>query len=267
MQGLLSIAGVGEPSALAALAIIYATAAVFSGLSGFGFSAIGCLSLIVLPPQVGIAMLMCLSLVTQASSLGSLWRELRQHAGSWKSGEGVLPYLAGGTIGMPVGLAILALADARELNVALGSLLVGYSIWSLTKPTDLRLRTGAPAVQRSFLVGMMGGIVGGFSAFPGSAIVVWNGLLGVGKEQGRALTQPFILWMQAVGLVLLLMTRPQVFSAAFMGLFAAVVPLVLIGTAVGVAIYRKTGDVGYRRVTFAALGVSGLGLIAKVLIA
>jgi hypothetical protein len=28
---------------------------------------------------------------------------------------------------------------------------------------------------------------------PGSALVVWNGLKNVPKEQGRALTQPFIL--------------------------------------------------------------------------
>jgi uncharacterized protein len=266
MQDLFNVAGIGGPATLIALATIYTTAAVFSGLSGFGFSAIGCLSLIVLPPQVGIAMLMCLSLVTQASSFGSLRRELQRNTGSWRSGQGVLPYLAGGTMGMPFGLAILAFVGARSLNVALGALLIGYSVWSLAKPTDLRLKAGKPQAKRSFFIGVMGGIVGGFSAFPGSALVVWNGLLGVGKEEGRALTQPFILWMQVVGLTILLATRPQTFSTSFLSLFATVLPVVLIGTAIGVAIYRKTGDVGYRRVTFAALGVSGLGLVAKVML-
>ncbi len=255
------------PSTLAALAVICTSAAVFSGLSGFGFSAIGCLSLIVLPPQVGIPMLMSLSLVTQASSFGSLWHELRRHTGLWDGGDGVLPYLAGGTVGMPAGLSILAFINARSLNIVLGGLLVTYSIWSLAKPADLRVKSGGPQARRSFLVGMLGGIVGGFSAFPGMAVVVWNGLVGVGKEKGRAVTQPFILWMQTVGLALLLATRPQIFSASFARLFALVLPVVLIGTAVGVAIYRRTGDVGYRRITFAALGVSGLGPVAKVLIA
>ncbi len=165
MPALAILAAFGGPSTLATLAVIYATPAVFSGLSGFGFSAIGCLSLVVIPPAVGVPMLMCLSLVTQASSFGTLRRELRRQAGSSKDG-GVLPYLAGGTLGMPVGLGILTFVGARELDVVLGALLVGYSIWSLVKPATLRLHAGSPNPRRAFVVGMMGGIVGGFSASP-----------------------------------------------------------------------------------------------------
>jgi uncharacterized membrane protein YfcA len=255
------------PRALAALAGIYSTAAVFSGLSGFGFSAIGCLSLLVLPPQLGIALLMALSLATQASSFGSLWPELRQHALPWSRRDGVVPYLAGGTLGMPAGLAVLSLLGARELTVALGLLLVAYAGWSLLKPAALRLGDTRPSRWRSFLVGAVGGVVGGFSAFPGSALVVWNGLVGVSKEQGRALTQPFILWMQVVGLVLVTVMRPRLFDAAFWLVFAAALPAALLGNALGVAIYRRTGDVGYRRITFAALGLTGAGLVLKVLLA
>src|SRR5215510_14880848 len=108
MHDLSSLTAAGHPATLLLLAAIYGTAAVFSGLSGFGFSAIGCLTLGFLPAQLGIAVLMGLSLVTQASSLGSLYGELRAHAGSSRGGDGVLPYLAGGTVGMPFGLAILA---------------------------------------------------------------------------------------------------------------------------------------------------------------
>ena len=39
-----------------------------------------------------------------------------------------------------------------------------------------------------------------------------------------------------------------------------------MGNALGVAIYRKTGDVGYRRITFAALGLSGCGLVFKIIL-
>jgi hypothetical protein len=158
MQELTNLPSVGHPAALAALALIYTTAAVFSGLSGFGFSAIGCLSLALLPPQTGIAMLMSLSLVTQAWSFRSLRGELRRHSGSWTRRDGA-PYLICGTAGMPVGLGILAHHAAAAL------------------------------------------------------------------------------------------------------------PVTLLGNSVGVAIYRKAGDVGYRCITFAALGVSGFGLVAKVLIA
>jgi len=267
MHAFFDFSSLGGPSAALALAAIYTTAAVFSGLSGFGFSAIGCLSLIVLPPQLGVAVLMGLSLLTQAASFGSLWGELRRHAGRWNQRDGVVPYLAGGTAGMPIGLAILAAFGARDLTASLGLLLVAYATWSLLKPATLRLGNRKPSLRRSFLVGAAGGIVGGFSAFPGSALVVWNGLMGIGKEEGRALTQPFILWMQTVGLLLLLVTRPQLFSHAFWTVLLSAAPAALLGNLLGVAIYRRTGDVGYRSVTLVALGISGLGLLLKVVLA
>jgi uncharacterized membrane protein YfcA len=245
------------------LAALYTMAAVFSGLSGFGFSALGCLSLVLLPPRLGVPVLMGLSLITQASSLRSLRDELQQHLRPWLRRDGVVPYLVGGTVGMPVGLAILAVCNGRALTQTLGLLLIAYAAWSLFKPPSLRLHDGATSVGRAFLVGTAGGVVGGFSAFPGSALVVWGGLLGLGKEHGRALTQPFVLWMQAVGLVLLMVTRPQWFGPPFWALLLAATPAALLGNRLGVSIYRRTGDRGYRRITLIALGVAGLGLLVK----
>ncbi|MBK1714407.1 sulfite exporter TauE/SafE family protein [Rubrivivax gelatinosus] len=252
------------PTTLLLLSLIYLVAATFSGLSGFGFSAIGCLSLILLPAQVGVALLMALSLVTQASSYGSLRAEMRHHGGRWQRPDGVLPFLVGGTAGMPFGLAILAEFGGRGLTAALGVLLVAYAAWSLLKPAALQLRKRHPSARAGLLVGAVGGIVGGFSAFPGSALVVWNGLTGVSKERGRALVQPFVLWMQLVGLSLLLATRPQMFDRSFVFLFVTALPAALLGNRLGVGIYRRTGDRGWRRFTFWALGLSGAGLVMKV---
>jgi len=263
----IELAHAANPGVLLTLGLIYLTASIFSGLSGFGFSAIGCLSLLVLPPQRGVAMLMALSLVTQASSFRKLWPELSRHALPWRRRDGVLPYLAGGTLGVPIGLAILAALGARELTVALGLLLIAYSAWSLLDGGQGRLRNPVPTHWRSFLVGAIGGVIGGFSAFPGSALVVWNGLRGAGKEEGRALTQPFILWMQIVGVALFAATRPRLFDASFWTILTPALPTALLGNSLGVAIYKATGDLGYRRITLAALGLSGGGLIAKVMLA
>ena len=115
-----------DPQALGVLLAIYGISAVFSGLSGFGFSAIGCLSLAILPPQVGVPMLMGLSLATQAFSFASLWGELRSHVSLGDAHNGVMPYLVGGTAGMPVGLAI-HLLDVRYLIAILRLLLLCYS--------------------------------------------------------------------------------------------------------------------------------------------
>jgi hypothetical protein len=42
-------------------------------------------------------------------------------------------------------------------------------------------------------VGAAGGIIGGFSAFPGAMPVVYMGLRGLSKAETRAITQPYIL--------------------------------------------------------------------------
>lgn len=267
MHTLIDALQVADNLQLAMLLAIYAVAAVFSGLAGFGFSAIGALSLVVLPPQMGVAALMVLSLASQAASFGSLARELRQHAGAWHRRDGVMPYLVGGVVGLPVGLAILTSLDARPLVTGLGLLLLGYAAWSLRKPSCEALAVPVTSLRCAMLVGAAGGVVGGFAAFPGSALVIWNGIVGRTKAQSRALTQPYILFMQSVALVLLVALRPGLFDTTFWALMALALPGTLLGNQLGVAIYRRTGDRGYRRITLIALGLAGAGLLLKVALA
>ena len=263
MEALYALTASSDLASLAALSAIYAVAAVLSGLSGFGFSAIGCLSFAVLSPELAVAMLMGLSLLTQASGAAVLWGDLRQHMTPWNRRDGVVPYLAGGVAGMPFGLTLLSGLGILELKVGLGLMLIGYSTWSLLRRASTGPRPASSAA-RAFFVGAAGGVVGGFAAFPGSALVVWNTLTGVGKEQGRALTQAFILSMQVVGLALLLARHPALFGHGFWGIFLVAAPVALLGNRLGIAIYRRTGDIGYRRITLAALGAAGLGLLLQL---
>jgi uncharacterized protein len=55
-------------------------------------------------------------------------------------------------------------------------------------------------------VGTAGGIIGGFSAFPGSMPVVYLGLRGVSKAETRSITQPYILALQLISLCVLTFT-------------------------------------------------------------
>jgi uncharacterized membrane protein YfcA len=245
------------------LAAIYGVSAVFSGLSGFGFSAVGALSLCVVPPQLGICMLMLLSVFTQAMSIGSLRAEIRTHNAEWQ--KGFVPYAVGGVIGLPIGLAILTSAPTRALTCALGGLLVAYALFNAVKPASLRLASAETSGSAAVVVGAIGGVVGGFSAFPGSALVVWNGLKNVPKEQGRALTQPYIFVMQVVGLGLAALSSPALFDASMFALLVPALPLAWAGNRIGLAIYKRTSHVNYRLVTLGALGVSGASLVMKAL--
>lgn len=254
---------VADPLVLSWLVLIYFFAGVLSGLSGFGFSGIGALTLIYLPPGIAISMLMMLSVVTQVSSLSRLWQELKGYLQPWTRPDGVVPYFVGGVIGMPVGIHSMLVAGATGLIFVFAVLLVSYSIYGLLIQAKPIFRD-ASDWRSAILVGACGGVIGGFTAFPSSALVIWNSLNGVSKEHSRALIQPFTLFMQLVGLALIAGTRPQLFDPSFWMLFVAITPVVLVGSISGMALYKRTNQINYRRITMGALGLSGVGLLLKL---
>ena len=247
---------------LIGLACILGLSGLMSGLSGFGFSAIGALSLWLLPPKLGVPLLMSLSTANQLMSLGQLKRDLRPIREWWP--DGPAPYLVGGVLGVPVGLTILHSLPTEVLMVVFGAFLLGYAAYSLFKPDSLHIKTKEPPFY-SGVIGFFGGLIGGFTAFPGAPVVVWTGLRQLPKHEGRSIVQPFILGMQIVSLSLLAIQHPETFSPRFWMLLAVTIPVVLPGTLLGVNHYRGISDINFRKVTFLLLGVSGVGLLAKAL--
>jgi uncharacterized protein len=256
---------------LAVLGCIYGCASVFGGLTGFGFSALGSLSLIYLPKTDGIALLMLLSILIQSASLLVL---NQSHHTSGKANEThvLLPLLMGGVLGLPLGLTLLEKLDAKNLMAVLGVLLLVYSLWSIwhasVHPSNSRVDSADSTKQpflKMFGLGVLSGILGGFAAFPSAAIVVWNSLRGASKEQSRALTGPCILFMQLVGFLLLCMSSQTVFGPDFWQICLIVAPLALLGNQLGLRIYNKTGDRGYRQITLMALGLIGMSLSVKAI--
>jgi uncharacterized membrane protein YfcA len=248
--------------ALALLLAVLATAGLVSGLSGFGFSAVGAAILAVLPPREGVPLLMALSTANQLLSLRQLRDEMPPPAQWWPAGPG--PYVAGGLLGLPCGLWVLGTVAPAALIVLFGALLFAYAVFSWFRPAHWRVADGSCRVR--MLVGAAGGLIGGFTAFPGAAVVVWQNLAGAPKAVARATTQPYILCMQMAGLALLAWSRPDAFGPEFRGLFALCLPVVLPCTLAGVAIYRRMSDHNFRQVTLMLLGVTGIGLLGKGLI-
>lgn len=246
------------------LAVILGASALMSGLSGFGFSAIGALSLWLLPPKLGVPLLMALSTANQLMSLGQLKADLKPVREWWP--DGPTPYLLGGFLGVPVGLSILHSLPTSSLMLLFGGFLVIYAAYSMLKPDSLHVEIkGGPA--SSGVVGFIGGVIGGFTAFPGAAVVVWSGLRQLPKTESRSIVQPYILGLQIVSLTLLAIQHPQTFGPTFWTLLAICVPIVLPGTLLGVSLYKSLSDINFRRVTFLLLGTSGLGLLLKAVAA
>ena len=104
------------------LELILFFAGLTSGLSGFGFSAVGAASLVLLPPVLGIPLLQALSTFNQLLSVGQLRKDMPT---SWKTlREGPGPCILGGIIGVPIGVWLLTHLPARQLMLVFGSFLV-----------------------------------------------------------------------------------------------------------------------------------------------
>jgi hypothetical protein len=251
-----------NPVGAAVAALVLFLAGVVSGLSGFAFSAVAACILWLLPPLQAVPLIMLLSTCNQLLSVGALRKELVLR--STPEREGALAYIAGGLVGVPIGLALLQALPMRLFGGGLGVFLLIYGVLVLLKPDHLRIRLSGwkPAVA----VGAAGGIVGGFSAFPGSIPVVYLGLRGLSKTETRNITQPYILILQLISLSILALTRSSIFNMQFWLLWALTLPAVLLGTSTGLTLYRRFNEVNFRRAVLILLIVSGVSLVVKTLI-
>jgi uncharacterized membrane protein YfcA len=249
-----------SPGTIAALMCILAASALMSGLSGFGFSAIGALCLWLLPPKLGVPLLMSLSSANQLMSLRQLKADVKPLRQWWPEGPG--PYLLGGLAGVPAGLAVLHALPTSTFMAVFGGFLVIYAAYSILKPQRAQVSFSG-GWRAAFVVGLVGGIIGGFTAFPGAAVVVWSGLRGLPKGESRAIVQPYILALQLVSIGMLSVQHPETFDTTFWTLLLITIPIVLPCTLLGVNLYRNLSDVNFRRITFMLLGTSGVGLLVK----
>jgi uncharacterized membrane protein YfcA len=225
--------------------------AFVSGAAGFAFSAAaGAILLHVLAPKEGVPLMMACSIAVQAASL--LW--LRQVM-RWRES---VRYLIGGALGLVPALYFLTRIDPVKFRLAFGIFLAVYAGYMLLRPQSQLLQRIKSRVFDG-LVGFTGGLIGGLTAMPGAAPVVWCDLRGLPKEQQRGVVQPYIAAMQVVAMVLLVGSGNLSRNVAVE--FAMTLPALLAGTALGIFLFGKIDDATFRRFVLGALLVSGLSFV------
>ncbi len=169
------------------------------GISGFAFSSIGNLSQLLLPPVTAVPMLQGLSIFNQLTSITKLRKDMPKKLRDWfPNGPG--PAILGGLVGVQAGVWILNNLPGPILTLIIGSLVCLYSFYLTFKPKGLTIhRFSGPSA--GVAVGAVGGAIGGFTAFPGLAVVMWTGLRDITKAQTRAIVQPFIVFLQLAALI------------------------------------------------------------------
>ena len=238
-----------------AVALAAALGGFVQGLSGFAFGlvALGIWAWSVDPTIAG-PLVVFGSLVGQLLSLGTVRRGLDPGR--------LLPFIAGGVIGVPIGVILLRQIDPFGVKLAVGIILL---IWC---PTMLLLRD-LPRVTgggrwADGIVGWVGGVMGGLGGLTGPAPTLWCALRGWGRDAQRAVFQSFNLVMQVVTMAAYLATGT--ISAETAWLFAIVAPAMLLPTLIGARLYRRFSDAGFQRLVLLLLTASGAILVIASLI-
>jgi len=225
--------------------------ALVSGFAGFAFSGVaGIVLMHLLPAKEAVPLMMACSVAVQGLGMVTLRKSM-----DWRT---TLPFLIGGAAGLPPALYLLHHMNTWTLRIGFGLFIVAYSVYMLVAPKLSAFRQGAPAGAAA-AIGLVGGLIGGFTAMPGAAPTIWCNLCGMPKDEQRGVVQPYIMTMQCIAIALLLGSGG--FHRATL-LYALVsLPALAAGTAIGIYLFRKASAASYRRVVLSILLAGGIGLV------
>jgi uncharacterized membrane protein YfcA len=230
-------------------------AALVAGLAGFAFGLVAAATwLHVLSPVATASLIIGYGLIVQGLAVWKL-----RHALSWKL---LWPFLLGAALGVPLGAFLLTWVNPQHLRLGIGAFLVLYSIYALARPPLKPVATGIPA---DIGVGFLNGALGGMTGFAGIIVTIWSGIRGWPKDVQRAVFQPIgvatfamsAVWIGASGAV----------SASTLKLFLVGLPFLIAGTWLGLKLYGRLDEAGFRRVVLILLLISGAALVVAPLFA
>jgi uncharacterized protein len=229
--------------------------AVVSGVAGFAFGlvVIG-VWLHIIPPLVVALLISGFGIILQSTGI---WK--MRHAIDWKL---LWPFLISGAIGVPLGVAILGVANPAAVRLGIGILLVLYSSYSLLRPQITPLTGKHAAIDLG--VGFLNGVLGGMTGLTGVIITIWCGWRGWPKDTQRAVFQPVIMAMFIWTAIWLGGSAAMPRQAIW--LFLTGLPVLVAGFWIGWSLYGRLDEAGFRRIVLFVLLLSGIVLTAQSLL-
>jgi uncharacterized membrane protein YfcA len=231
-----------------------AIAGFVQGLSGFAFGLVAMgIWAWSLDPVLAGPLVVFGSLIGQLLASAALFRI----ANPWRA----LPFVAGGCLGVPLGVALLRYINPLAFKASVGLLLVVWCPVMLFARDLPRIRWGG--IWADAVIGWIGGIMGGLGGLTGPAPILWATLRGWDRHTQRAVFQVFNLSTHSLTMTIYIVSGT--IPAAAFPLFAVMVPAMLIPTIAGFRLYRRVSDITFRRVVLALLSASGAVLILTTL--
>ena len=183
--------------------------------------------------------------------LTTIWQQ-RQHvevARLW-------PFVAGGVLGIPIGVRLLVFTDAGVMKTVLGVFLLAFGTYALLSPRLHTIKAGGRPADAA--VGFIGGVLGGIGGYSGVLPTIWTQLRGWPKETARAVYQPYVIIIQAIALAGIIWVT---LDRAGLIMLVAVLPPLFFGTWIGWRLYSRLNDLHFRQALAVLLIASGITLV------
>jgi uncharacterized protein len=224
-----------------------------SGLTGFaaGLVVSGVWLHIITPLQTAVLIAAC-GIVNQSYGIWKVRHALQCRL--------ILPFVVGGAVGVPLGAYLVTYVNPAHLRIGVGILLIAYSTYNLARPSFTPIRSN-PAIDVG--IGVLNGLLGGLTGLGGVVSTIWVQLGGRPKDAQRAIFQP-VLFITMTMTTLTFAASGHLFKVDILKLFLLGLPALLLGLWVGVRLYGKLDDAGFRKIILLLLLVSGLSLVVPL---
>jgi uncharacterized membrane protein YfcA len=224
------------------------------GVAGFAFGMVA-MSFWVwsLEPQVAAVMVVFGSLAGQLVAVFSVRRGF--------NGARLGPFLAGGALGIPLGIWALPMLEPAAFKLAIGTALgmgCPAMLWAERWP---RVQAGRLA---DTCVGAVGGAMTAVGGFGGLVPSLWCTLRRMDKDEQRSVMQNFnlaALSVTAGGYLL-----AGVVTAPMVPQLAVVIPALILPALLGARVYAGLSPLQFRRVVLSLLSLAGATMAASALL-
>jgi uncharacterized membrane protein YfcA len=240
---------------LVAIIVLGAVVAGFvQGLSGFGFSLVAMsVWAWTVDPRIAAVLAVFGGLTGQIAAAVTLRRGFHLAR--------LLPFLAGGLLGIPLGLLLLPRLDATMFRAFVGAVLAVWCPAMLFAGRIPRITIGGRVADG--VAGACGGVMGALGGATGAIPTLWCTLRGFDKDTQRAVIQNFNLATLGVTMAGYLATG--VVTREMLPLFAIVAPAMLVPALLGARLYIGIGEATFRHIVLGLLTVSGVAMLAASL--
>ncbi len=238
------------------LVIGAAAGGFINGLAGTGTAlfALG-FYLVVLQPITAVAIVALMSVLVGLQGLWIVRKEILTYP------RRLFRFVLPGLLGVPFGLMLLDVIDASTLRTAIAVFLILYGAY-------FGFRAALPAFTPTLpwleaFIGLIGGVLGGAASVSGAIPSMWLSLRPWTKTETRAVLQPYNVAILSTTVCLL--AFKGAYDRTALNALLITIPSGLIAAQIGIMVFRRLSDTGFRRLLILLTLLMGVGILAAEL--